>query len=83
MANLIVDEAQVRTRRTPRRCQSATCLASVHARHVDSSALVLVYHHTDPHSYVLSLALAFSIHNNQQSAVQGDKTFKILYRFVQ
>jgi hypothetical protein len=37
----------------------------VYVRHVDSSTLDLVSHHTDPHSSFLSLVLAFSIHKTQ------------------
>jgi hypothetical protein len=37
----------------------------VYARRVDPSALVLVFHHTDTHIYVLYLALALSLNNKQ------------------
>ncbi len=38
----------------------------MYARRLNSLVLVVVFHHTDTHIYLLSVALALSIHNKQK-----------------
>jgi hypothetical protein len=50
----------------------------VYGRRVNSFVLVLVFHHTDTSLYLLSLALALSIHNK----LKNKQPFLGLHRLV-
>jgi hypothetical protein len=62
------------------RCSSSKT-NPVYGRSVNSFVLVLVFHHTDTSLYLLSLALALSIHNKQNS-LSHDVLYICIYIYM-